>query len=372
MPSVRAEFDPNLESLRGIAALSVALAHSFAVFVDLADVGAAHQWAWQVYGWLGTAMPPGGGVILFFVLSGYVLGHSLERNANYTDFIIRRAFRIFPALWLSLIVAFAVLHLLAVPRPTSGTTDWFINVYWPTPTWGDLALNAVLWKSNVNAVAWTLLPEVIGSLLLPVFVIVHAHTKNAGRFGLLLALCAAGTITGRPSIQFLFCFYLGFMLPRLIAPLVKTRVAGILTATLGTAMIIAGNRYGTPYTGPMRFASGFGAAILISAVISEPRPWRWLSFTPLRFLGRISYSFYLLHLPILYCCAALALTLPPEFRSGILTNMMLAAVSIPAAGIVAAATHSLVERPAIRFSRAFTSVAAWSLVSLWGRVNTTG
>src|SRR5262245_3489869 len=61
MPSVRAEFDPSLESLRGIAALSVANSHSLGVFVDPPDAGPIHQWTWQVFSTLATVFPAGGG-----------------------------------------------------------------------------------------------------------------------------------------------------------------------------------------------------------------------------------------------------------------------------------------------------------------------
>lgn len=54
-----------------------------------------------------------GGVVLFFVLSGYVLTKSLARSTpswdSYQQFIIKRAFRLFPLYWVALLLTLAVL-----------------------------------------------------------------------------------------------------------------------------------------------------------------------------------------------------------------------------------------------------------------------
>src|SRR5579872_6949827 len=78
----KADFEPRLESLRGIAALVVATHHGLTSFdrgnSELGGVGDS-----ILYVLLQLFPNPGMAVLFFFVLSGYVLGKSLERDSNY-------------------------------------------------------------------------------------------------------------------------------------------------------------------------------------------------------------------------------------------------------------------------------------------------
>jgi peptidoglycan/LPS O-acetylase OafA/YrhL len=48
------------------------------------------------------------GVNLFFIISGYVVSHTLLKSSNAKDFILKRITRIYPALWLILPIVFLV------------------------------------------------------------------------------------------------------------------------------------------------------------------------------------------------------------------------------------------------------------------------
>ena len=71
---VKLEFLPRLESLRGIAAVAVVGYHAYGLCNDTAVTGM-------------------GPVVLFFVLSGFVLARSLEKNATPLTFFRHRIFR---------------------------------------------------------------------------------------------------------------------------------------------------------------------------------------------------------------------------------------------------------------------------------------
>src|ERR1700716_1067651 len=71
-------FLPRLESLRGIAAVAVVGYHVLGLAIDTSVTG----------------MAP---VVLFFVLSGFVLARSLANDSNPVDFLWHRVFRLFPA-----------------------------------------------------------------------------------------------------------------------------------------------------------------------------------------------------------------------------------------------------------------------------------
>src|SRR5688572_28314274 len=100
-------FIPSLESVRGIAALSVCLFHA-------ADVRFQDGVVLAKYTIPGILLNGHGAVILFFVLSGYVLRSSLERKTQSStlelavEYLIARIFRLFPVIIVTVAVFIAV------------------------------------------------------------------------------------------------------------------------------------------------------------------------------------------------------------------------------------------------------------------------
>src|SRR5437868_4460916 len=90
-------FVPSLESARGLAALTVCLFHASELTFQ-GTVVLAKNTA------VGALLNGHGAVVLFFVLSGFVLRSSLEKNvksgtaALAADFLIARFFRLFPVI----------------------------------------------------------------------------------------------------------------------------------------------------------------------------------------------------------------------------------------------------------------------------------
>jgi peptidoglycan/LPS O-acetylase OafA/YrhL len=300
-----------------------------------------------IAGWVTRLLPAGAAVIVFFVLSGYVLGLGLSRDANFGRFATRRLCRILPALWLSGIVTFLMTFNLSAVFQIVNFTEWFTNVF-AKPSLGDLGRNLILAKVNVNAVTWTIIPEIVCSLLLPLLAYVHGQTKLAGHLAILIALAAIGWCAGDASAQYLFCFYLGFFGPRAIAPLMSDRYASYAGAIVGLALLYLGQGFG-PYSPAMRTCCAVGAAVLIGALVGRPMTWQWLTLRPLRFLGRVSYSFYLLHLPVLFMLANMAarFSLQLTFQ----TNIAIDVLSIVLALGFAAISYRFIETPGIAVGR---------------------
>ena len=81
----------SLDSMRGIAAALVVLNHCYCAFADKSE-GAVWWLANTPLRMLVSGRPS---VILFFVLSGFVLAVSLEKGMKYRDFVVRRFCRIY-------------------------------------------------------------------------------------------------------------------------------------------------------------------------------------------------------------------------------------------------------------------------------------
>ena len=103
------KFDPKrldfLDVARGSAALLVLLEHGFPqCFPQYLEFSLANIV-------LGQA-----GILVFFMISGFVIPKSLESGQSNTTFWQRRFFRLFPVYWFSIALAFGYL-LLGGPTP---------------------------------------------------------------------------------------------------------------------------------------------------------------------------------------------------------------------------------------------------------------
>jgi peptidoglycan/LPS O-acetylase OafA/YrhL len=80
-----------LDGLRGISIVAVILFHALGRYPDLLPYGGKFSGIPLIkYGWLG--------VELFFVISGFVILMTLEKSSSFRDFMLRRWFRLFPAM----------------------------------------------------------------------------------------------------------------------------------------------------------------------------------------------------------------------------------------------------------------------------------
>lgn len=116
-------FDAHIESLRGIAALAVVVCHALAALrVDAPALPLGEQpFAAQIVTVISALLNVNAAVMLFFVLSGYVLALSLDMavgTAVLPGYLIRRAFRLLPPTWLS--IGAMALMFWAIEHPSKG------------------------------------------------------------------------------------------------------------------------------------------------------------------------------------------------------------------------------------------------------------
>jgi peptidoglycan/LPS O-acetylase OafA/YrhL len=358
------KFEPRLESLRGVAALIVATHHGMMAFKALPGdkppvLSTLHEWVLEL------ATNPGSAVLFFFVLSGYVLGQSLERDANYLRFIVRRAFRIMPAFLLSVFFAYACVTLIRIDVPPADLTEFFKRPFWPMPTIDQLKDNLVFRSSWINGPTWSISWEIIGSIFLPV--LVYLHSKTHEKYQIALFLLASTFIafihvrgTNIPIVEY---FYAGFFLtPRIASWLPDSWPCRAVVFVVGYWIVL---RSGTGdaskfFTiGP----SSVGASMMIGAVLSSQDFLNWLRLRPLRFLGRVSYSFYLFHWPVFYL-TAIAVISTDILPHGATGNWIVCLTSIALALVLSGLIYRLVELPLIELGRRLTSFKIVRVASL--------
>jgi peptidoglycan/LPS O-acetylase OafA/YrhL len=93
-----------------------------------------------------------------------------------------------------------------------------------------------------------------------------------------------------------------------------------------------------------QFQSQLAAIALYFGVLCCPLVWRPLESAPCRHLGRLSFSIYLLHFPILFTLVSLTFTALPSI---IAVFVLFLAITL----LAAIAFERLIDRPAIALSR---------------------
>jgi peptidoglycan/LPS O-acetylase OafA/YrhL len=339
-----------LESLRGVAALCVVLFHIFGnrspepiVFSQPTFDRIANLILTSLFG--GT-----GAVTLFFVLSGFVLAESLVDEAVtprvYVAFIVRRFFRLIPVAWASLGLAVLLMiyfHHMAPPWPLLPPALIF-NLSAIEP------FNGPLWSINV---------ECFASALFPLLLLADRIVGVVGKFAILLFLLWLQRYGGRLLfLEYLFCFQAGIMTRELTGPLLARLSPGWAKIMLWFAVgliVVPTNLSHLGLIGGIDHVrlESVGAVYVVGYAISDGRAAlsHVLERPEARFLGRISYSLYAVHLPIIGSLSFVAWGFIPA-ENYLPAQLLCAAIIVPTTILVAFLSYKIVEQPLHNIGRA--------------------
>lgn len=102
------------------------------------------------------------GVSIFFMISPVVLTISLKQNPDYTQYLVKRAFRIFPIYYFNIAmiyIVYASLNILPIPRIFSMETLQILSltqIYGTDPQF----VNPVVWSINVEWSLYIIFPVI--------------------------------------------------------------------------------------------------------------------------------------------------------------------------------------------------------------------
>ena len=344
----------HLDSLRGIAALAVALQHSMACFVS----GRIHDYSYALFG-----LSP---VVFFFLLSGFVLSRSLDVEKGRTFFgvlgyYIRRVFRLYPAALFSLLISALIVFLVVPSTNWSFFSEWLSestglmerHVLYP----GYLASLSLFSETSVfNPPMWTIREEFACSLLLPLLILLLVRFPSMVLpMGAALAWMLWRARYHQPA-SFLFAFYLGYVI-HMTSPHVEKISENTTKTVLFFALML------WIFSIKQGFNAVTGSIVLgVILLVLIPCQWpflrRMLESTPLRFLGRISYSFYLLHFPIMLLTCGLLASRHLQFlnvSNRFVSSLILFVISVSITLVIGHLSERLVETPWNRFGRELSS-----------------
>ncbi|WP_395391104.1 acyltransferase [Novosphingobium sp. BL-8A] len=225
-------------------------------------------------------------VSVFFTLSGFVIAHGLDgvtmTPGKVGMFMLGRSIRLDPAYWASMLLTIglvllaAAFHGRAFQPPTTGAV--LAHVFY---------LQEILGIPEINIVYWTLTYEFQFYLVFALALMVRARWMEAAIWALamLSALGLVGTHWHGFFIEHWAVFYVGVMARRAL----DSQLSRVGLVLLVLALLTGSGFERTPAMVAVLlfFAAKTGWA-------ETGLNWRWLQF-----MGMISYSLYLIHVPLM-------------------------------------------------------------------------
>lgn len=359
-----------LEGLRGYMAIWVWITHVTTM---------AALPLYKTTGW-GRVLANGDlAVGVFIMLSGFVISASVlkDHSVKYTEYITRRALRLFPAYIVCLIASVVILQLsIDTLRaiPWAGTrTDGRMAYLTASQEnfWPHLILHAGLLHGLIPdrilpytsyafmGQAWSLTLEWQFYLLAPALILgLERIRSNFAPMWLVLAgLLTLSTQFTQPSFlpSNLYFFFIGYLTHRLFysqrrAANKREQLLALLTAaiTIAAVVYLKGLKGGAVMIWFLAIYSLQGRAGVIgraTAFLIENRFARWL--------GTISYGFYCVHMVAIFLCAYILLVV---FRvdSHILYAVSLIGASLVLSLLLSWLIYHWIEHPFIEWGKKLT------------------
>jgi len=280
----RPPYFPGIQALRAIAALLVVLQHSIVYTCEAAGIG------YGDYLKLGFGL---WGVMLFFCISGFVIG--LNRHLPAGTFAVRRALRIYPAFLATCALSIAILAAIgaearldvatALLLPVSSLNDSLRIPYWTLVfevAFYALAAAAFWFRPtdralSIAAAAWIVLAQLFGR-----------YFPNEAAATAPGALILVSPYTQLFALGMLACLHqdeLGRIDPRAIIAIAAACLFALSTFPMTPVGYVL-----------VQGIVCAGAVVLAARAAAAPAPARWL--------GDASYGLYLLHLPVIVVLAS--------------------------------------------------------------------
>ena len=378
-PEVRERLD-SLDGMRGAAALAVVVYHFFARWAEPLNEVTLYPHGNILFYLPGLAYLADFGILLFFIISGFVIMMTLEHSSGFPDFVGRRVARLWPAMLVCATFSTLIINGSGIAFHYPGLARWEVtlleyisSIFFLPPE----HVSALLGRSPaqwVEGVYWTLWVEVRFYALIALTFLLSSRSWFVWIWAALQALStvldAAHTID--PGLgqrlgvlnlilqpKYLAWFSLGLCGYLLWSGRCTTLVLGIIllaVIAIGMGELLT-LRNGAPSLTPaalnLTVVYGLVCTLFVLFVIRS-RIVAMLNWRPLVVIGLASYPLYLFHeLPGMAALKyASELGLPPWLG-----------VSLAISAVIATAllVHKLVESPAKRAIIGFWRPRAWAL-----------
>ncbi len=317
-------------------------------------------------------------VSFFFVLSGFVLSYKyiiLKKPLDLNKFFVSRFFRLWPAFFVTVVIyclyIFGARHALT---PAKLVDIFILN---KEHFWEEAML--LRFHNDYYGAGWTLTIEMVGSLLLPFFILIATKNKKLITYLIFVFIIGSGSnfyysahfllgllvCCNYPNInreyfrrqkwfRFRYFILLGALL---LFPLREIEILSPLGSTLTYLM---------EYIGIDNFLlSGVASAVFLVVILYSKPVKKILETRVLVFIGKISFGIYLSHLLALYITYNDLPKIIPSNNVHVIVATMISTYFV-LTFVFAMLIHYLVELPAIRFGKKITNRMKTSTVIVNG------
>ncbi len=364
---------PELDALRGIAAFLVLIHHAVQMLPSLEtpDLPGAGWLRYTLIHLTPLRIIEFGrpAVLFFFVLSGYVLTRALLASGSpgLTAFAAQRTIRLGLPVLASVLLSATLYFVFFDPVVLQEMGERSLYTWLVPPSLQDVITNALLIAPNdemrLNVVLWSLAHEWRLTVLLPLVLLLR------GRAALLAALVAAMVAVGiaggasensvmlgpdyhstiPASLYFAGGIGAGVLLAFLAANPPRLTSERWLAACIGTVAL---------FSMASDLAIYAGSCLLILVAMQPGRFRSMLRSQPAILLGRLSFSLYLVHVPVLVATlhalygtmslyAVVAFGMAAAILVAVAMNLL---VEVPSRSLARAAERRLATKPATRFA----------------------
>ena len=349
-----------LDSLRGIAALIVVFHH----LDNILDEDGSNKLLGPIFHGSPLRILVLGrfAVMLFFVLSGFALSISITKNFDYWTYLLRRLCRLMIPCIAGILLA-AVACFFVAPTPIPALGNWFNHLVWNEPlTWGLIIRHIVMTGTQPDTslvnVLWSLVIELRISLIFPVLYFLSkkktwaAAVAAVAMYVLFRYLVIKSNnyvpffnrnwIEALENIGYYIPFFIAGIIARENIDAIRRFVAKLHKVLVFLALLIALRIVESG----VDIQIGIGAFAIIILCVSAPYISKGLSMKPFEWLGKVSYSLYLVHLTLLATVFHLFY--------GKVNSYLLGCVVVVGSLLLAEVFYKLVEEPSIQLGRRLT------------------
>nr|WP_314102878.1 acyltransferase [Acinetobacter lwoffii] len=331
------------ESIRGLACMAVVLSHlslAFAPFLhnfERVQSSGNSIIDWIHHSPLGFFYSGSGAVFIFFVLSGYVLSYAILSKKDIPLKIKSMALKRYPRLaipaGISCLVAFAI---LSIPVDTSNILgNWMQKYGTSNATIFDALYEGFIGSFlfgyiNTNWVLWTMQIELIGSFVL--FALLYIYNFNNKLFipialisPLPFAIISPVVALGVYAFVFgIFIYLYGKKIPTILSILfliIGLYFAGVHNTSDSYSLFTS--VLGTKTSVLLNFAAGL---FVVYSILMNEKLSQFLDKKVLVWLGTLSFSIYLLHIPLIYLVAVPSFNFILELSNSYATSAILSSI----------------------------------------------
>jgi peptidoglycan/LPS O-acetylase OafA/YrhL len=333
-----------LDGLRGLAAVMVLGFHFYLG-------NPAHEMLAQVLpGWLGSTLEHGYlGVEVFFVISGFVVAYSVRSKiitpAAIVEFMGQRSCRLAPPYWVAILLTVTSLMVSNwIFRDRTALIPSVENVLAH-----GLYLQGLLEMEQILPVFWTLCLEVqfYGVFIVLAYWGIKQDTNRlilatVFAFVSLVTSCFTGVAPEASGwfLPYWYMFFCGVLVER------SAGQAWVLWGYLGVVLLVSGI-----FQDVHGLMVGVTGGVIYGAMVLNKME-HWLRQGWIQYLGRISYSLYLVHLIV----GTRILNLGYRVHVSDIMASVWFVLAIAASLVAAHVMYVYVEQPSIALSRRFSRV----------------